>query len=223
MMHNHGNRNVVNLLEQLTELFKAQVMPGIRRLIKMSWKEDLEDAEQNGEKGLYHFFLWSSLEAWDHTLIKWTSLDPWWGHSRNTRKAILFFPLRQGCRNNSYTSPHTFRTTGRDCRQRGKREGGRLKCLLTTDGLILGMSPRRSMSAPQMLNCWLWVPVHVVYGQLTCATCHCCMCIPLLPGYRNSIPTHRWTLKISTTPSSLLHFNFLHLSADLYFILFIYL
>jgi len=29
-MRNHGNRKVVKLLEQLTELSKAQVMPGIR-------------------------------------------------------------------------------------------------------------------------------------------------------------------------------------------------
>jgi len=30
MMHYHGNRKVVNLLEQLTELSKAQVMLGIK-------------------------------------------------------------------------------------------------------------------------------------------------------------------------------------------------
>jgi len=45
----------------------------------------------------------------------------------------------------------------------GKEEG--LLYLLTTYGVNLDMSLRRSVSAPQMLNCWLWVPVEVVYRE----------------------------------------------------------
>jgi len=36
MMHYHGNRNVVCTLEQLTELSKAEVMPGMKPLIQKS-------------------------------------------------------------------------------------------------------------------------------------------------------------------------------------------
>jgi len=43
----------------------------------------------------------------------------------------------------------------RDCRQRGNSKGRGLQILLTNDGLIMDMSLRRSISAPQMLNCWL--------------------------------------------------------------------
>jgi len=41
-----------------------------------------------------------------------------------------------------------------------------LKCLLmTTDGVILDMSLRRSVYSHQISNCWQWVSVHVVYWE----------------------------------------------------------
>ena len=51
MMHNHGNTEFVNLLEQLTELSKAQVMPGIRPQTHTSWRRNAKYAvkKQNGE------------------------------------------------------------------------------------------------------------------------------------------------------------------------------
>jgi len=36
VMHDHGIREVVNLLEQLSKLSKAKVIPGIRLQIKMN-------------------------------------------------------------------------------------------------------------------------------------------------------------------------------------------
>ena len=59
MVYYHGNGKFVNLLEQLTELSKAQAMPGIRPQIKMSLRADVKDAEQeqHGEKGEGSFLL----------------------------------------------------------------------------------------------------------------------------------------------------------------------
>jgi len=45
IMRNHDNREVVNLLEQLTELSKAKVMPGIRPQIKMQSSNKMEEKE----------------------------------------------------------------------------------------------------------------------------------------------------------------------------------
>jgi len=60
MVHNN---NVVCMWKQLIELSTAQVMPGIRPQIHMSWRVDVEDAEQKqnldkGERGFNHFIPW---------------------------------------------------------------------------------------------------------------------------------------------------------------------
>ena len=107
---------------------------------------------------LNHFFPWSSWEEWDHWQIKWTSLEPWWGHDRNIRK-------RPGCRNNPNSSLLSFKTiwTDRDCRQSGNSEAAGTAVLV--NNIVPDVRLKSNVSAPQMLNCWLWIPVHVVYWE----------------------------------------------------------
>ena len=145
-----ATRKVVNLLEQLTKLSKAQVMPGIRPHIEMSEEETSStEQEQNWENrwgSLNQFFLWVSWEVWDHLQIKWTSSDPWWGQSRIRRRAKYIFLIDS-----------------------------------------------RSASAPQMLNCWLWVSVHVVHREsspVLLVNALVILCAKLLPSYKNNTPTH---------------------------------
>jgi len=57
LMHNHGNRKVANLLEQLTELYEAQVMPGIRPQMKMSLTEQSRNNKKRRKEGLNHFLI----------------------------------------------------------------------------------------------------------------------------------------------------------------------
>jgi len=154
-----------------------------------------------------HFVPRSSLEVWDHShwQIKWTSFEPWWGHDRKIRK-------RHGCRNNSNSSLLSFKAiwSDRDCRQGGNSEGEGLNCLLTTNGVLLDISIRRSISAPNMLNYWIWVPVHVVYWEsspVLPANTACALISKVVVKLQNNLPTNWWQpLKISTTSFSLLHF-----------------
>jgi len=61
----------------------------------MSWRGDIEDAEQeqNGVKGggsLNNFFSGSSREIWDHLQIKLKSLEPW-REQKYQEGDIIFF------------------------------------------------------------------------------------------------------------------------------------
>jgi len=44
-MNNHVKRKAVYMWEQLTEFYKAQIMPGIRDQIQMSGRGDVKDTE----------------------------------------------------------------------------------------------------------------------------------------------------------------------------------
>lgn len=60
IMCNHVNKEVVYNWDQLTEIFKAQVMSGIKSQIQTSWWEDVTDVGQKknkwqGQGNLNHF------------------------------------------------------------------------------------------------------------------------------------------------------------------------
>ena len=109
MMRNRGNVKVVSMWEQLIELSKAQVMSGIGSKIKVNRRKTHLHSragtklEKKWEEILNHFASWSSWEVW--AVDKMDKAGPL---TRNIRKAVLFFSLRSGGRNNSNTSLLSF-------------------------------------------------------------------------------------------------------------------
>ena len=148
---------------------------------------------------LIEIFYWAFFcENTDFRNIFHTGLDTWiigrwhgqaWTPDEDTAgisgRQCYIFSLRHGCSSNFKTSLLSFYTiwTDRDCRQNGNSEGGGLQSLLTADGVILDMALRRSFSTPQILNCWLWVSVYVVYREFTCVShqLSCCQATKTTP------------------------------------------
>ena len=88
-------------------------------------------------------------------------------------KTPSFFSPRSGCRNNSNSFLLSFKTirADRDCRQSGNSKGRGLQSLLRTDGVILDMSLRRSVSVGwEFLSTLSTERVHLCYLVTLCVT-----------------------------------------------------
>jgi len=153
---------------------------------KTVWDFGCDVTWKTWNKGLGLYVVWRRVKPFLPLIImgsvrsledKIDKSGPWWQHSRNIREAILYFLLIPGCRKSFNTSLLRFMLlwADRDCWQRCNTKGGGLQCMLTTDGVILNVSLGRNMSAPQMLNIWLRVFIHVVFWESLHANAACAL------------------------------------------------
>ena len=112
IMRNHRNRTVVNLLEQLTEVFKAQVMPWNKRQIKMSWRRGCRAGTQwRKRKRKFKPFLPLIIMGNVRSRVdKINKLEPLMRQQKYQEGNIF---IKHDHRNNSNTSLLSFKTMGR--------------------------------------------------------------------------------------------------------------
>lgn len=135
---------------------------------------------------------------WNHMCIKTEGLE---------EKSVIMF--QHGCRNMQWFGLQRLHGESERADRAGKKRRKGLQRLLTTDAIMRDSLLWRNVSAVQILNWWLWVPVHVLYLRVHMSNLLMLVMmssVKLLPGYKHSTLLYSWkSLELLTTPFFLSH------------------